>query len=149
MQVIALSQVEAPQLWLEQIKGADWSAAQFLYHLVASGTLYSTLGEGAEVMLLVEGEALLSFCTLAPLDDIQPTTLSPWIGFVYTAPAHRGRGCARMLIEACLATAKSQGHTAVYISTNHIGLYERYGFTLYDILPDMSGDPSRVYQKKL
>ena len=28
----------------------------------------------------------ISFCTYAEKDDIQPTALTPWIGFVYTFP---------------------------------------------------------------
>ena len=30
--------------------------------------------------MLVDGENLISFCTFADKDDIQPTELTPWIG---------------------------------------------------------------------
>lgn len=47
------------------------------------------MGEKSRVMLLVDGDDLISFCTYAEKDDIQPTELTPWIGFVYTFPQYR------------------------------------------------------------
>ena len=36
----------------------------------------------------------------------------------------------------------------VYISTNHIGLYEKYGCEFEGLMNDMDGTPSRVYVKR-
>jgi len=41
--------------------------------------------------MLTDGEKLVAFCTFAPRDEIWPTDLTPWIGFVYTYPEYRGR----------------------------------------------------------
>ena len=37
-----------------------------------------------------DNNKLISFCTYAELDEIQPTDLTPWIGFAYTFPEYRG-----------------------------------------------------------
>lgn len=76
--------------WLDEIAKAEWDAAKFLHYLLSEGKLKETVGDSALVPLLTDGKKLVSFCTLAPLDDVQPTALSPWIGFVYTAPEYRG-----------------------------------------------------------
>ena len=36
---------------------------------------------------------LLGFCTFADQDEIQPTPLPPWIGFVYIFPEARANAC--------------------------------------------------------
>lgn len=45
--------------------------------------------------------------------------------------------------------AKKNGVSEVYISTNHVGLYEKYGCKFKDEMKDMDGELSRVYVKKI
>ena len=103
----------------------------------------------ARVLLLTEGEELLGFCTLAQKDDIQPTDLTPWIGFLYIFPSHRGKRLAGKLLSHAEALAKQDGAEAVHISTNHIGLYEKYGYSFLCEMNDIEGEPSSVYIKRL
>lgn len=114
---------------------------------VYTGRPLALCGESAKLLLLTEGDALLSFCTYAEQDDIQPTGLRPWMGFVYTFPAFRGRRLLGRLFDRVEALARKQGLPAVYISTNHVGLYEKYGCVFDRILNDSSGKPSRLYRK--
>lgn len=57
------------------------------------------VGETALVPMLLDGDKLIAFCTFALLDDIQPTDMSPWIGFVYTFPDYRGHRYVGMLYD--------------------------------------------------
>lgn len=84
--------------YLSQIKQSDWGAGQYLYELLRDGSLKALCGENTRVLMLTEGEKLMAFCTLADKDDIQPTELSPWIGFVYTFPKYRGKRLAGYLL---------------------------------------------------
>lgn len=52
-------------------------------------------------------------------DDIQPTDLSPWMGFVYTFPEHRGHHYVGLLMDEVERLAKREGVSEVYISTDH------------------------------
>ena len=54
-----------------------------------------------------------------------------------------------LLINEALNVAKNRGDKTVYISTNEIGLYEKYGFEFYGILKDIDAQDSRVYKKDL
>ena len=49
--------------------------------------------------MLTDGDELISFCTYAEKDDIQPTEFTPWMGFVYTFPEHRGHHYVGLLME--------------------------------------------------
>lgn len=96
--------------------------------------------------LLTDNRQLLSFCTLAEEDDVRDTGLNPWIGFVYTFPQYRGHRYVGILLEFALVTAKSYGATQIYISTGETGLYEKYGYSFYQMMKDMHGEDSRVYK---
>ena len=99
--------------------------------------------------MLVKGDELVSFCTYAEKDDIQPTELKPWMGWVYTFPQRRGHHYVEKLFEEIARIAKSEDVHKVYISTNHEGLYEKYGCEFYQIMNDIEGEPSRIYVKEL
>ena len=51
------------------------------------------------------------------------------------------------LFEEIARIAKSENVSEVFISTNHEGLYEKYGCEFYQMMNDMNGEPSRVYRK--
>ena len=149
MKIIDYFRAEDPSHWLNEMEKCDWDAGQYLHELLQSDSLKELVGENTRVLLLTEGEKLISFCTLAEKDDIQPTDLTPWIGFVYTFPAFRGQGYAEKLMRHAEELAKADGAASVHVSTNHVGLYERYGSTFFGMMKDVGGEDSRVYVKHL
>ena len=120
-----------------------------MYELLSKGTFFDAARENSKVLLLTDGDELISFCTYAEKDDIQPTELTPWMGFVYTFPEHRGHHYVALLMEEVEKLAREEGISEVYISTSHVGLYEKYGCELKTKLKDMNGELSRVYVKKI
>ena len=99
--------------------------------------------------LICERIEMIKFCTLAELDDIRDTTLSPWIGFVYTFPQYRGHRYMGILLDAAHDAAKKDGASQIYISTGETGLYEKYGYSFYQMMKDMNGEDSRVYRREV
>ena len=53
------------------------------------------------------------------------------------------------LLDYIHTLAKKEGHTYIYISTEEIGLYEKYGYRFWKIMKDVDGHDSRVYRMKL
>lgn len=98
--------------------------------MLADDSLFDTLGESSQLLLLTDGDELISFCTYAERDDIPDTEFSPWAGFVYTFPKYRRKRYAGLLLAKASELAAADGKDALYVSTNHIGLYEKYGFVL-------------------
>lgn len=133
MEIIEYFSSENKKHWLSEIKKADWDAAKFLAHLLSEGKLKETLGQTALVLLLTDGEKLVSFCTLAPLDDVQPTELSPWIGFVYTAPEFRGNRYAGKLLNWAESVATAMG---------------KKSFTFPRVTPDFTKNTAMSFFKK-
>lgn len=135
--------------WLEQIKESDWGAGTYLYELLRDQKLKELCGAATKVLLLTEDEKLMAFCTYAPQDDIAAPELTPWVGFVYTFPAYRGKRRAGKLLEHAYALAKEEGHAHIYISTNEDGLYEKYGYQFWKMMKDVWGGDSRIYRNEI
>lgn len=148
MEIIEYFSTENREHWLSKIKESDWGAGRYLYDLLKSQKLRSLVGE-ARVLLLTDGENLVSFCTFAEKDDIQPTDLTPWIGWIYTFPAYRGKRYVGKLLRYAETLAQEAGMKNIYISTNHQGLYEKYGYAFFKMMKDMHGEDSRVYVRQL
>ena len=149
MKIIEYFSTENKEYWLSKIKESDWMAGQFLYDLLKDEKLKQYVGENTKVLMLVDGENLVSFCTFADKDDIQPTELTPWIGWVYTFPDYRGNRYVGKLLSYAETLAKETGFRNIYISTNHDGLYEKYGYEFFEMMKDMHGEDSRVYVRYL
>lgn len=145
MNVISYYDTAKKAYWLEEIRKCDWSAGQYLYRLLKEDLFFQTVGENSKVLLLREGEKLISFCTYAEKDDIPLTELTPWIGFVYTFPEYRGHRYFGRLLEEAAHIAEKERRKCLYISTDHTGLYEKYGCVYLRDLPDIHGNPSHVY----
>lgn len=149
MKIIEYFTTENKEYWLNEIGKSDWEHGQYLYQLLRENKLKSMVGETALVPLLVEGDKLISFCTFAPLDDIQPTDLSPWIGFAYTFPQYRGHRYLGLLLDYAQCIATVMGREYIHISTGYTGLYEKYGYEFFKMEKDISGEDSYVYRKAL
>lgn len=125
MKIIEYFSTDRKEHWLSELKKSDWGAGQRLYEWLRDGILKDFVGDNTKVFMQVDGEKLLSFCTFAEKDDIQPTELTPWIGFVYTFPDYRGNHYAGKLLAHVELLAKEEGVKRIHISTGEIGLYER------------------------
>ena len=149
MEIIDYFEIDDKQYWLSRIQKSDWGAGKYLYELIVENRLKDLCGKTTKVLLLIEKKELISFCTYAEQDDIREPTLSPWVGFVYTFPEFRGKHCMGSLLDYIHTLAKKEGHTYIYISTEEIGLYEKYGYRFWKIMKDIAGHDSRVYRMKL
>lgn len=143
MEIIDYFKSDKPEHWLAEIKKSDWRAAETLVRFIEEKTFHDNLGKGT-LLLLADGNKLVSFLTFADKDCIDDEKLSPWVGFVYTFPEHRYVG---KLIRRCEEVAAEKGVPQIYVCTDHVGLYEKYGFSYMENRVDIYGVDSRVYFK--
>ena len=75
--------------------------------------------------------------------------LSPNICAVYTEEAYRKQGIAGRLLNMAVDDLRSKGISPVYLVTDHIGFYERYGWEFYCMV-HCDGEPcmSRMYIRR-
>lgn len=149
MKVIEFYKAENQEYWLSKIKECDWIAGKFLVELIQKKELTKLLGQNTKLLLLTNELDLISFCTFSDIDDIETTELTPWIGFVYTFPLFRGNRYIGKLLNYAEELAKSNGFSNIYVSTDQVGIYEKYGFSFLKIMKDRHDLDSRVYIKAL
>ena len=144
---------EMQKMLREQIVQGDWRAAKYLYEVLEQGKLKERYGESTRLLLLVEDADLLAFCTLAERDEIREEEtepdMKPWIGFVYTYPKHRGNRYSEKLIRCACELAERDGYEKVYLSSNEVGLYEKYGFVFLKKLHTVWGEETQVFEKRV
>ncbi len=148
MDIIKFFEYKNKSEWIEKIRRCDWRAAVFLADLLEQNRFHTVLGNG-ELFVLTDGENVVSFCTLTEKDCIDDKELYPWIGFVYTAPEYRGHRYSGKVIDAACAELNKQNIKKVYLATDHIGLYEKYGFEYLESRLDVYGEQSRIYTKNI
>lgn len=136
--------------WNRQIALADWGAAKFLLKLLNDKQRFDELfGKYGKLFLLVDSERIVSFATLTHQDCIPDESIFPWIGFLYTYPDYRGNRYSQELLKYMEEEAKSESHSIVYLGTDHMGLYEKYGYTYWETRKDSWNNETRIYYKKL
>ncbi len=147
MQIIDYFQADDQSRWLTQIAACEWRAAKFLAELLTKGEFNQAVGSGT-VFLLIDGDKLVSFVSLAERDCVDAPDFTPWIGFVHTAPEYRGHRHVGKLLDHACAVAHQHGAARVYLDTDHVGLYEKYGFTYLENRVDINGEDSRIYVRE-
>lgn len=149
MEIIHYFEYSQKEALMEKLGHADWSAARFLVNILKESTFLDTLGGEGELFFLMDGESIVSFCTLTRQDSIRDESLYPWIGFVYTAPEYRGHRYAGCLLAHAEEIAAKQGYKRVHLGTDHVGLYEKYGYSYLENRIDCWGDDTRILYKDL
>ena len=137
------------QYILEYFKECSWGAANFLYNLIIQNKVEEVLGEKTKIVVFVDGENVISFATYAKRDCIKDDSLYPWIGFVYTDESYRGHRYSQKVIDYIINKAQDAGYYNIYLATDHIGFYEKYGFDHIENRIDIYNEESRIYKYDL
>ena len=134
-----------------------WGAIPFLLELLKNETFHKHLGKGELLLLLDEDciaesfPVLKAFVTLCDKDEIVAPELFPWVGFVFTFPKYRGNRLSEKLIDYAVELAKNLYSESenLYVSTDHVGLYEKYGFSFLEEADTVWGEKSRILFRPL
>lgn len=99
--------------------------------------------------LLMDGDKIAGGAGLITNDFISRMDLWPWLCALYIEEEYRGRALGSLLLEHAKGDAKKLGFSSVYLCTDHVGYYEKYGFAYLAQGYHPWGDDSRIYEAKL
>ena len=102
-------------------------------------TMFAAVAEGKIV-----GMASLLKTDYYPLPEI-----CPWVSSLFVTEEYRGLRISQMLIDYANGYARELGFDKTYIPSEHIGLYEKYGYRYLKDIVNYGGDTDRLYVKEL
>lgn len=99
--------------------------------------------------LLMDGDHIVGGAGLIANDFISRMDLWPWLCALYIEKEYRGHEYGALLIARAKEDAKKAGFEFLYLCTDHVGYYERYGFEYLAQGYHPWGESSRVYRARV
>ena len=126
MNFITLTETHA--LWTKTIdyaRNCGWNGGKFLAMEMETGHIT----DWERVMIAMEEEKIIAFCTATRKDCMPDSPYTPFLGSLFVAEEHRGKRLGQALLQYATDYLTSLGFQETYICTDHVGLYEKYGFS--------------------
>ena len=96
--------------------------------------------------LCLDGKAIVGGLGVIENDFHDRPDLTPNVCAVYTEETHRRQGIAGRLLHMAVEDLRTKGISPVYLVTDHVGFYERYGWEfLCMVQGDGEPDMTRMY----
>ena len=96
--------------------------------------------------LCLDGDKIVGGLGVIENDFHDRKDLSPNVCAVYTEEDYRCQGIAGKLLNLVVDDMKSKGITPLYLVTDHVNFYERYGWEFYCMAHgDGETEPTRLY----
>ena len=97
---------------------------------------------------IINGQ-IVGMVTIMKSDYYPLPEVFPWISTLFVSEAFRGNRISGKLIDFANKYAKDIGFDRTYTQTEHIGLYEKYGYCYIQDILNYGGDTDRLYDKEL
>jgi GNAT superfamily N-acetyltransferase len=95
--------------------------------------------------LLLDRDEIIGCAGLITNDFISRMDLYPWVCALYIEKEYRGNAYGSLLLEKAKIDAKIGNFSYLYLCTDHIGYYEKYGFKYIGTGYHPWGESSRIY----
>lgn len=127
---------------------SKWSVSRVIYedcigHSIAAESILP------QWYLLEKEEELIGCSGLVTNDFISRMDLYPWFCALFIEERYRGNSYGSLLIEKAKQDARNAQFRNLYLSTDHIGYYEKYGFNYVGQGYHPWGEESRIYKIEL
>ena len=78
-------------------------------------------------LILLDDKVLVGFISIFPSDGEERKDLSPWYATMFVKKEFRNKGYSKILNNAILSEAKIRGFKKVYLKTDLVNYYEKFG----------------------
>ena len=125
-----------------------WSGIHVAFYLDAM--VHSSLEDKPlpRFYLLLDGDRVIGCYGLVTNDFISRHDLYPWFAALYIVEDRRGEELGGRLLDHSVEEAAGAGVPAVYLTTDHDGYYEKYGWTRIEDGYDRDGELCRIYMRQ-
>lgn len=79
------------------------------------------------ILGLLDNDKLIGFISLFKYDRDEMKNLTPWYATMYVKKEYRNKGYSKILNDAILNEAKKKGYNRIYLKSNLVNYYEKFG----------------------
>ncbi|MBO4327760.1 MAG: GNAT family N-acetyltransferase [Clostridia bacterium] len=97
---------------------------------------------------MIDGR-IVGMVTLMKTDYYPLPDTFPWVSTLFVTEEFRGHRISKKLIDAANSYARELGFDKTYIPTEHVGLYEKYGYRYVKDIVNYANGIDRLYAKQL
>jgi len=122
---------ENDDLWQKTInygKNCSWKAGKYL----AKNMEKNKFIEWERVFVALDKGNIAGYCSFVNKDCIPNVDYSPYISCIFVGEEYRGKRLSENMILMVIEYAKELNFNEIYIVSDHINLYGKYGFIKID-----------------
>ena len=101
------------------------------------------------MFVAMAGNRVVGMVSLFKTDYYPLPEITPWVSSLFVTEDFRGRRLSQQLVDHANAYALSLGFERTYIPSEHVGLYEKYGYHYVKDIVNYGGGTDRLYVKDL
>lgn len=125
---------------------AKWSAPRVVYQDSISNSMHTETPLPRWYLLISNAGEIIGSYGLITNDFTSRQDLWPWICALYVEASYRGNDYGAKMLAHGRLEAKRLGFEKLYLCTEHIGYYEKYGWAYIGVSYSPDGQPSRLYE---
>ncbi len=123
---------------------AKWGIDRAIYEASLTDAIHTAQPVPRWYVMLLEGEIIGSY-GLIENDFMVRKDMKPWLCAVHIDEAQRGHAYGGKLLAHGRDEARKLGFDTVYLCTDHVGYYEKYGWQFFGMEESEFDGPTRVY----
>ena len=135
------------ELWCKvrnYAENCSWKAGKALANTMDNNVFQ----DWERVIVALDNGKICGYCTAAKTDCIPNVPYTPYIGFLFVDEAYRGNRLSQQIISYAMDYLKSVGFDKVYLVSDHVNLYEKYGFRVIDRKIAPWGSEEKIYMQE-
>ena len=125
---------------------SKWGVERRIYQDCISNSLLTSSPLPRWYLMVDGNDEIIGSYGLITNDFISRQDLCPWMCALFVDEKQRGKGLGGRLLAHAVLEAKNLGFEKVYLATDHVGFYEKYGWSFIGIGYHPWGDESRIYE---
>lgn len=133
-ELLNILQKEWPEAygWLTDVID-DWSISDF-----------------PQIVVMTENKEIIGYYSLVAKELVKDNHgYTPWLGTLFVRGKYRGKHFSPILIENACHRVKNMGYSNLFLATEHIRYYEKFGFEEIGLGMYLWNAPTKFYKKSL
>ena len=109
-----------------------------------------SISDFPQIVVATEKEEIIGYYSLVAKELVKDNHgYTPWLGTLFVREKYRGKHFSPVLINNACQHVKNMGYNNLYLATEHIGLYEKFGFEEIGLGMYLWNAPTKFYKKSL